>query len=256
MQARNESSVLINLSELRAIAQQRIDEERTALERSKEAERQAKLAAERAVREAAEARVAAERAERVRIEQARADAEREMRLRVEAAEASERARHMAALEQQRMAQEMEIRRAEVLQKRPRWMIAVTAVAAAAAVALSLFAIDRAHVADAAEHGTEVAIAEKEKAQHEAQEAAKQLDAMRGDLAALDGRVGAATQALEAAQNQADRLKAKAALDEANRLKAEAQRKLDAWNAEQAHLERIKKIDLTKCSNSSLGCMKP
>jgi hypothetical protein len=247
---------LINLSELRAIAQQRIDEERTAIERANEAEKQAKLAAERAVREAAEARVAAERAERVRIEQARADAEREMRLRVEAAEAAERARHLAALEQQRMAQEMEIRRAEVLQKRPRWMIAVTAVAAAAAVALSLFAIDRSHQAEAAEQGTQVAIAEKEKAQHEAQEAAKKLEAMRGELAELDGRVGAATHALEVAQNEADIKKAKVALDEANRAKADAQRKLDAWKAEQDHLERIKKIDLTKCSNSSLGCMKP
>src|SRR3954464_10397781 len=49
-------------------------------------------------------------------------------MRVESAEAAERQRQQAALEQQRLQQEMELRRAEVAKKRPTWMLAVTGIA--------------------------------------------------------------------------------------------------------------------------------
>ena len=49
-------------------------------------------------------------------------------MRVESAEAAERARQQAALEQSRMQQEMDLRRAEVAKKRPTWMLVVTGLA--------------------------------------------------------------------------------------------------------------------------------
>ena len=64
----------------------------------------------------------AERDELRRIEDAKIAAEREAWLRVEAASAAERARHAIALEEHRIAQELELRRAEVAKTRPTWML--------------------------------------------------------------------------------------------------------------------------------------
>lgn len=249
-----ESSVLFSLHELRAIEQQRVADEHAAIVREREAQAAAKAAAERAAREAEEARIAAERDEAMRIERARADAERELRLQIESKEAAERARLAAALEHERMQQELELRRQEILQKRPRWMLAVTGCAVAAAIALTWFGIDRMRDAAAARGAEEMAIAAKEKSKQDAAEAQKKLGEMRAELHALEGKVDSATQALEVAQNEADREKARIALAEARKEKIEAQRKLDAWNAEQAHLKRIQKVDVSKCAGQSLGCI--
>src|SRR5262245_40732498 len=137
---RIESSILTSLSELREIEQQRIADEHAAIERERAAEREARRAAEQARSDAEAARIGAGRDERLRIEQARVDAEREARLRVEASDAAERTRYQAALEQRRLEEEMQLRRAEILQKRPRWMVAVTALAVVAAVGLGWLAI--------------------------------------------------------------------------------------------------------------------
>jgi hypothetical protein len=256
MQVRNESSVLFSLKELRGIEQQRVADERAAIERAKQAEIDAKLAMERAKQQAEEAKLAAEREERMRIENARIAAERELRLKVEATEATERARLAAELEQQRFVQEMELRRAEALQKRPRWMIAVTALAATAAVALAVFAVDRMREADAAQGITKIAIDDKIAAKQKAAEAQAKLDEMRTQLAALDATVESATKRLEIAQSEADRLKAREALAQARKEKADAQRKLEEWNAAQEKKIRDGGIDLTKCANGgSLDCLR-
>jgi len=256
MQVRNESSVLFSLKELRGIEQQRVADERAAIERAKQAEIDAKLAAERAQREAEEAKIAAEREERMRIENARVAAEREMRLRVEATEAAERARLAAELEQQRLVQEMEIRRVEALQKRPRWMIAVTAMAAVAAIALAVFAVDRMREAAAAERDEQAAIQAKIDAKQIAAEAQAKLEEMRKQLAVLDATVDAATKRLEIAQNDADREKARQAIAQARKDKAEAQRRLDDYNAAVAKKIRDGGIKLDDCAKGgSLDCLR-
>jgi hypothetical protein len=256
MQARNDSSVVFSLKELRAIETQRVADERAAVERARKAEADAKAAAERAVREAAEAKIAAEREERVRIENARVAAEREMRMQLESKEAAERNRLTAELEHKRLEQEMQLRREEVLRKRPRWMIAVTAIAAAATVALALFAADRARNAGEAERQEQVAIGEANQARQAKAEAQKQLEGIRGDLQALQGRVDVATHNLELAQTNADRKRAADELADARRQRAEQQARLDAWNAEQAKIERDKGLDLKSCANGgSLDCLR-
>jgi hypothetical protein len=254
MQARNQSSVLFSLHELRSIEQQRVADEHAVIARDRDAKAAAKLAAERAVVEAEEARIAAERAERMRIEQARADAERELRLQIESKEAGERARLAAALEQERMQQELELRRAEILQKRPRWMLAVTGCAIAAAIALTWFGIDRMRDAAAARGAEQMAIEAKDKAKQDAADAQKKLDEMRSDLAALEGRVDTATRALEVAQGDADREKARIALAEARKERADAQHKIDVYNAKIAHDQRVKTVDVSKCAGQALGCI--
>src|SRR5262249_35614528 len=135
---RIESSILASLSELRAIEQERIADERAAVERARAAEVEAKRVAEQARLDAEQARIRAEREQRMRIEQARLDAEREARMKVMAAEAAERARLETALEHQRVAEELELRRAEIAKKRPTWMLVVTGVALVATIAFGWY----------------------------------------------------------------------------------------------------------------------
>src|SRR3954468_12861947 len=137
-QERFEGSLMTSLAELRAIEEERIAAERAALVGDADARRRAIEDTERQAREAAEAKIAAAHAEQVRIAREREDAERQARMHVEAAAAAEHARHAAALEQEWMAQELDLRRQEVARKRPTWMIAVTVVAVLAAGGLSWF----------------------------------------------------------------------------------------------------------------------
>jgi len=139
---KRENSVLFSLRELRQIEESRVQEEESAVRSADEARMRAQQDAERRVREAEEAKIREERDHQRSIEEARLGAEREARMRVESTEAAERQRHQAALEQQRLAQEMEIRRAEVAKKRPTWMLVVTGLALVAAVALIFFAINK------------------------------------------------------------------------------------------------------------------
>ncbi|HEY5927364.1 MAG TPA: hypothetical protein VIV11_37025, partial [Kofleriaceae bacterium] len=166
---RVESSIITSLSELRAIEQQRIADERAAIERERAAEIETKRAAEQAIRDAEERRLREEREAIMRIEQARLDAEREARMRVEAAEAAERARFTAALEQQRMQEEHELRRAEIAQKRPTWMLVVTGMALVATIGLGWYAIDRARERDKADRDKQVAIEQQNAARKDAEE---------------------------------------------------------------------------------------
>src|SRR5688572_1600028 len=107
---KRENSVLFSLRELRQIEENRVQEEDAAVKNAEQARIKAKEDAERARREAEEAKIHAEREHQRQLEDAKLASEREARLRVESAEAAERARQQAALEQQRMQQEMELRR--------------------------------------------------------------------------------------------------------------------------------------------------
>jgi colicin import membrane protein len=250
-----ESSIVFSLKELRAIEDQRIADEHQARERSRQAEVAARAAAERAVREAEEARLAAVREEHLRAERAKVEAERDLRLRVETAEAAERARVTAVLDAERLREEMALRRAEVLRKRPRWMIAVTVMAGVAAVALSVFAIDRMHQADAATEATAVANLERDQAKARAKEAGDHLDQMRKDLDVLDSRVTGLADSLSRAQTEADRAKLRTELAEARKQKLEEQKRIDDWNAAQAKKERDKVIDVKACAQGTLDCIR-
>ena len=244
---------MTSLHELRAIEQQRIADERAARERAREAEEAAVKAAEASRLAEIAARDKAERDERLRIEEARVAAEREARLRVEAHEASERARLAAQLEQDRMVQEMELRRADIAKRRPRWMIAVTVIALAGGVGFAALAIDRMHEADAAQHAKARADAEMAAAKQEMKDAVAKVEAMQKTLDDLDGKVREAQHAVAVASNALELKHAQQLLLDANRKAAEAR----AYQAELKRIEEEKRrkagFDSSKCKGV-LGCI--
>ena len=245
---RIESSIITSLSELRAIEQQRIIEERAAIERRRQAESDARRADEQKLR--------AEREELMRIEIARAEAEREVRLRVEAAEATERARLQIALDQQRMAEELELRRVEVARKRPTWMLAVTAMACIAAVGLTWFAIDRSNRMAESDHKREVAIAEATQAAQDLKQARTEVEALARTVDGLGDQVTKAEKALLTAQNDADRKKAGEELRAARQRQADARAAKAA--ADKALWDKQRKDGFKydpKCAETAVGCLK-
>jgi len=244
---------MTSLHELRVIEQQRIADERAARERAREAEEATVKAAEAARLAQIAARDQAERDERLRIEEARVAAEREARLRVEAHEASERARLAAHLEQERMAQEMELRRADIAKRRPRWMIAVTVIALAGGVGFAALAVDRMHEADAAQQAKAQADKEMVAAKQEMQEAVAKLDAMQKTLDDLDAKVSEAQHAVAGASNALELKHAQQLLAEANRKAAEARAYQHELELARDKAKRKAGFDASKC-NGPLGCI--
>lgn len=245
---------MTSLHELRAIEQQRIADERAARTKAAEAEETARRTAEQARLDEIAARERAERDAQLRIEQARADAEREARMRVEATEAAERSRLVVALEQERFAQEMELRRADIAKRRPTWMVVVTAFALIGGIAFGALAIDRMHEADTAQAGKAAADAEMAAARKEAAAAVARLDAMQKDLDALDAKVREAQHAVENATNQIELKHAQQLLAEANRQASEARKhRQELQDAKDAAIRKAG-FDTAKCGNGVLGCM--
>ena len=254
---KRENSVLFSLRELRQIEESRVQEEEHAVRSAEEARLRAQEEAERRVREAEEARIRAERDHQLSIEEARVAAEREARMRVESAEASERARQQGDLERQRLAQEMELRRAEVAKKRPTWMLVVTGFALVAAVALIFFAIQKMQQSDEDAKKKEVAEQEAKKAVDAAKEAQAALDKVTKDLDDLQDKVSKAVDSVVSAQNDADRASAKQRLaqlqqEEADMRARQAEAKAKADRA--VRLQGLKTSD--ECKNNPLakGCM--
>jgi hypothetical protein len=254
---RIESSIITSLSELRAIEQQRIADERAAIERERTAEIEARRAAEQARIDAEQRRLREEREAIMRVEQARVDAEREARMRVEAADAAERARLQAAIEQQRMAEELELRRAEIAKKRPTWMLVVTGMALVATIALGWYAVERAGERDIADQARIAADNEKREAQRMAQQAREELDRLALEMDAQDARLVAAQKALIGAQTKADREAAAALIAAANRERAEIKRHQDEINFKLWKKKRGEKVIVTEeCKANPLapGCL--
>jgi colicin import membrane protein len=232
--ARTEGSLVASLCELRAIEDQRLADERAAVEAAAQARRREREAAERTAREAEAATVAAERAAQLAAEQARADAERETRLRIEATEAAERARQLVALDQQRLVAEMALRREVAMRQRPRWMIAVTGLAVVAACAMAWVAYDRQREGVAAAASRDRAIAERILASEQAQHDRVERDDLARQLAELAPKITDAIERGRAAQDDADRRVAQdrlvrlqrhqAALAEATRRRDEERRR--------------------------------
>lgn len=253
---KRENSVLFSLRELRQIEESRVQEEEHAVRSAEEARIRAQQEAERKIREAEEARIKAERDHERSIEEARVAAEREARMQVEAASLAERQRAQAALDQQRLAQEMELRRAEVAKKRPTWMLVVTGLALVAAVALIFFAIQKMN--QSSEDNKAKAEAERiaDEAAKAAKEAQAKVDKLQSDLIDLAKRVDQATDALAAAQNDADRQAARAKLDQLRKERAEMEQHIADAKAAAAKAERAKGVHVSKeCLDNPLakGC---
>ena len=150
------------------------------------------------------------------IEESRVAAEREARMRVESTEATERQRHQAAIEQQRLQQEMELRRAEVAKKRPTWMLAVTGLAVVGAVVL-------AYVGVTAYHSSQEDKAKAEQARRDKDEYAKQVQKLKDDveksqrdLDDISGKVDKAVSDVANAKNAPDIAAAQARLASSTR----------------------------------------
>jgi colicin import membrane protein len=253
---KRENSVLFSLRELRQIEESRVQEEDAAVRTADEQRRQAAEDAERRIREAEEAKIREERDHQRSIEEARLGAEREARMRVESTEAAERQRHQAALEQQRLAQEMELRRAEVAKKRPTWMLVVTGIALVAAVALIFFAIQKMNQSAEDNKLKEEAQKIAEKAAADAKEAQERVAKLSNDLIDLGHRVDQATDALASAQNDADRQSARSKLDQLRKERAEMEQHIADAKAAAAKAERAKGVHVSKeCLDNPLakGC---
>jgi colicin import membrane protein len=253
---KRENSVLFSLRELRQIEESRVKEEEHAVRSAEEARAAAAQDAERRRREAEDAKVRAERDELLRVETARENAEREARMRVESAEAMERQRNQAALEQQRLQHEMELRRAEVAKKRPTWMLVVTGFALVAAIGLVFFAVQRKRESDAATITAKAAEEERAKAVAIAKEAKDRVDQLDADMKAQNDRLAAADAALKTAVTDADRKEAQKNLNALRQQKFEMEQRIAAARSQAAKAERAKGVHISKeCLDNPLakGC---
>jgi hypothetical protein len=217
---RPDESVLASLRELRAIEQQRLAEERAAVEAAIAARRRDRDTAAQVARDAEAARIAAERDAQLAAEAARAEVERQARLHIEAAEAAERARHLIALEARRFDEEMALRREVAKRQRPRWMIALTGLAVAAAIGLGGFAVQRQRESAAAEQARARAQQAQTEAQREARDAQAEVDKLAQELAALDAKIAATIERVIKAQTAAELQAAADTLREERREQAE------------------------------------
>lgn len=253
---KRENSVLFSLRELRQIEENRVKEEEHAVRSAAEARAAAAQDAERKRREAEETKLRSERDAILQIETARENAERDARMRVESAEAMERQRNQAALEQQRLQHEMELRRAEVAKKRPTWMLVVTGFALVAAIGLVFFAVQRKHESDAAELSAKQAEDERVKAVAIAKEAKERVDRLDADMKSQNDRLAAADAALKIAVTDADRKNAQKNLDALRQQKFEMEQRIAAARSQAVKAERAKGVHISKeCLDNPLakGC---
>lgn len=248
---------MTSLAELRAIEEERIAAERAAITAEVEGRKRALVEAEQRAKDAAEAKLAAERAEEIRIAREREQAERDARMHVEAVEAAERARFAAALEQERTAQEMDLRRQEVAKKRPTWMVAVTIGAVLAAGALTWFGIGRIREAQAANEQERIALQQAADARKERDDAIEEMNRMDAQLAELSKRVDKAMDRVIAANSAAAAKAAKEEVDRVRREEAElAARRAEIKKAIE-HKIRTGPVNISEeCKKNALakGCM--
>lgn len=212
--ARFEGSLMTSLAELKSIEHQRLADERAAVIRADELRKYTALEAERRVREAAERKLREERESALAIEQAKVAAERELRLRVEHVEQAERERQQVALEQERHAQEIELRKAEVANKRPRWMMTVTSLALALAAVLVVFTVKAVAASSEADDKRKVSEEAALKAEADVEKMRLELVGLETNLRELDGKVDLAIKRVAEAQTKAE---ATAAAGEVKRL---------------------------------------
>lgn len=246
-----------SLAELRAIEEERVAAERAALAAADETRRRDIDLAVQRQRDLEARQIQAERDAVLAIEHARVAAEREVRMRAELAEASERARHQAGLDEQRLTQEMELRRAEVARKRPTWMVAVTALALVAGVGSSAFAIDRQRTMNdalAAKHSSE---RDRLAAREDAAESRTELEAVQASLRNLEVRVAAALADVKKDQDVQDLADRQVKLRQIAADNAAAQQRIDDKKAADWKKKRgeiIKVLDECKHNAFTKKCL--
>jgi hypothetical protein len=250
---RIEGSVMTSLAELRSIEEQRMAAERAARIAEDEARVRAKAAAEQAVRDAEEKRIADERAAALAIEHARVAAEREARMKVEVAEATERARHQAALDEARLAQEMEVARELARRTKPKWMLVVTVGAVLVASGLTWFAIDRMNAAAEADRVAEAARATADENKRAIKELDAQLVALNEQSAENNVRLNKAVQDVIDAEDAAAIAESKRKVKEAQDRQRELDRKRADAKARREHLERMGGYKVKEeCLHAAIG----
>jgi hypothetical protein len=243
LQENRENSVLVSLRELRTIEDTRV--------RSEEEQRLQARADERRRIEEERRRVEAERERREHEERQRLEElerqRREEALRLQEAEQRARIQAQAALEQQRLAQEMELRRHEISKKRPTWLLAVVGVLVVLGGGLGVWGYQTYQAG--------------QQARDHARLASQQLEEQRQQLLALAAEIETLNQQIGDAET---RLAKATTADE----KAAAQKRLDNLNAEAARKRNRKRavedagkpngdkrtIEMSKaCRNLPLGC---
>lgn len=212
--------MLASLSELRAIEEQRVIDEREAERAIARANLAAREAEARARDEAVAAQRRAEHEAALALEAARFATAREARLQAEAAEAAERTRQHAILAESRLAQEMELRRAEVAKRRPTWMLVVTAAATLAAFVLIYIAIDRTRASEHAKERERIAVAQKREMKLQLEDMASSLANLEGDLHGLAKRTQQALDDLATVETEAQKTALRARIE---RIKTEIRR---------------------------------
>jgi DNA repair exonuclease SbcCD ATPase subunit len=250
-----ETSIVTSLDELRSIHLQRVADERASFEAERIAVADAARRRAEADRAAIDAKLRDERDAQIRIEEARVTSEREARLKLEAIENAERARHVAELETARQAQEMELRRAEVLKKRPRWMLAVTAIALVGGIGFGYFAWQRSQDADAAAAQRIAAEHQKDEAKQKARESEQQLTAMLGELDRVHEKLEVATKDLNAKQSAIDIGRTRMQMEKARAEEAAVRKQIEALKEKKAHDERMNGSHQEGCTGTALGCIK-
>jgi len=249
---KQEHSVLASLSELRAIEEERIADERAAVHAAELARVAAREAEQHARDQAAAAKQREEHEAKLAIETARLEAEREARLKIEAAEAAERTRQQAILAETRLAQEMELRRAEVAKQRPTWMVAVTVVATLAAFALIYVAIERTRAGEEAKERERIAIQQEREMRHELDELSTTLANLQRELGILSAKTNKAMDDLAAADNAAKVAAAKAEIDRLRAKERELRRQQEDAAERKRKLERGRPIKVDdKCLKESI-----
>jgi colicin import membrane protein len=182
-----ENSVLFSLRELRDIEHDRVRAEQERRRQAVEAERR-RIEDERLRLEAERQR--REQEERMRLEEQERQ-RREEELRLQAAEQHARIAALAAIEQQRMENEMELRRQEISRKRPTWLLAVVGVLIVLGGSLGVWARQTA--------------VDGEQVQLHNRELAAEIDMLEVQMKDVRARLAAATtaEARAAAQAQLD-----------------------------------------------------
>jgi hypothetical protein len=248
------ASIVASLDELKSIHLERLADEQAAVARERQARLDAERAREQAARDAeAAARRAAHHAE-LELHSARQAAEREARLRAADAEAAERARLDLALQTEREAAERVLRRESIARQRPRWMLALTAIAIAAAVVLAVTAVQHQREANEAHERALAAEQQRHDYQVEARRAKDELASLDGEMTDLHAQIDRAVGQLAAAKTEADGKAAQAAFDNARRMLNQAA--AARAEAKRRHDEIVRKagIDASKCANTVLGCI--
>jgi hypothetical protein len=253
---KRENSVLFSLRELRQIEESRVSEEESAVRNAEAMKLRAKQDEERRIRDEIEGKERAIADEARRIKELELAREHESRLRLEATEAGERARHQAALEQERLQQEMALRRAEVAKKRPTWMVGVMVTALIGLAGGLAFAIHKMNKSDDDAKKAEVARKEADQAVADAKKAAEEMDRMSKDLADLGDKAKSAQDAVNSATTQAQRDAANAQLAAVKKQQQEMEARAAAAKAAAERAKRLGGLHVSqRCLDNPLakGC---